>query len=163
MSLLLMQAMNNTVMASISMDLVDDLIAGVLPGIVIGIFVGALLLPMITATDTILRSIAFGIFGAVGMSLFQLARIGRATGERLGTILAAFTGPYTNNLGGMIRDGIVWVFYAMFAGALIGMVTQVPDKVIKGGIVGLFLGGFVGAGLHALLVEFNIAFAPPWG
>jgi hypothetical protein len=153
MIMVLLQAMNNSIAANVMMALVDEIMSGAIEGIVIGVLVGAIVMPMVQAPDTMLRAIVAAIFAGLGMSLIQLARIGRATGERLGTILRSFAGPYTGGLGAMILDGIIWVFYAMFAGALIGAVTVVPDKVIKGGLVGLLIGAIVGAGLRVLLSE----------
>jgi len=160
MLIFLSQVGNHSVMAGVNLAIVDELLSGALSGIPIGILVGAIVMPMMQAPDTMLRSVAFAILAAVGMSLFQLSLIGRATGERMGTILSAFTGPYTDQLGSMIFDGIIWALYAMLAGALIGMATQVPDKVIKGGIVGMFLGVAVGAGLQAVLSELGYDFGP---
>ncbi len=151
-----MQAVNNSIMASIAYAFVDDLINGALLGIVIGIVVGAIVMPMVKAPDTMLRSVVFAILAAVGMAVFQLARIARATGEKLGTVLGAFFSPSAGNLGGMIIEGLEFTLYAMLAGALVGVTSQVPDKVIKGGVVGLFLGAAVGAGLNAIFRQYRI-------
>ncbi len=156
MIMVFMQAISNSVATSVHFAVIDELMAGALAGIAIGILVGAIVMPMVQAPDTIGRALFFTIMAAVGMSLYQLARIGTATGERLGTILSAFAGPYTGELGSLIFDGVIWVLYAMLAGALIGMVSLVPDQVIRGGIVGLFLGIAVGALLRVVLLEFGI-------
>jgi hypothetical protein len=155
-----MQPFNHAVAANVSFALIDQLIDGALIGLAIGILVGALVMPMVQTPDTMLRTVLFAILAAVGMSIFQLARIGRATGERLGTILSAFMGPYTDTLGETILDGVIWVLYAMLGGALIGVGSQVPDRVIKGGLIGLFIGGAVGAALQAILGEINVALSP---
>jgi hypothetical protein len=153
-------AMGFTVAANVALAIVDELREGALEGIVIGILVGAIVMPMVQAPDTMLRTAFFAIMAAVGMSVYQLARIGQATGAEMGTILSAFSGPYTDAVGAMMREGIIWVLYSMLAGALIGAVSLVPDKVIKGGIVGLFMGVAVGAGLRVVFFELNVTLTP---
>lgn len=160
MILIFMQPLNHVVAANVSFALVDQLIDGALIGILIGILVGALIMPMMQTPDTMLRTVLFAILAATGMSIYQLARIGRATGERINTILSAFMGPYTDALGEMMLDGVIWVLYAMLAGALIGVGSQVPDRVIKGGLIGLFMGAAVGAVLRAVLGEINVSLSP---
>lgn len=160
MIMIFMQAIGSSVAANVNFAVIDELMAGALAGIAIGILVGAIVMPMIQAPDTIGRALFFTIMAAVAMSLYQLARIGTATGERLGTILSAFAGPYTSTLGSLILDGVIWVLYAMLAGALVGMVSLVPDQVIRGGIVGLFLGIAVGALLRVVLLEFGVELNP---
>lgn len=156
MSAFLMHFTDNTVMASISMTIVDELIQGALAGIVIGLFVGAIVMPVLQAPDSMLRGIIFAIFAALGMALFQLARVAQVTGHGMGTVLGSFAGPYTGNLGSMIWNGIVWVLYSLLAGAIVGVGSVVPDKVLKGGLVGMFLGAFVSAALRILFQEMGI-------
>jgi hypothetical protein len=160
MTIVLFQAINNSIAASVRLAVVDDLLEGALAGIVIGILVGAIVMPMVQAPDAIGRGLFFTILAAVGMSLYQLARIGTATGEQLGTILSAFTGPYTDALGEMMLEGIVLVLYSMLAGALVGVGSVVPDQVMKGGLVGLFLGAAVGALFQVVLGEFGVRLNP---
>lgn len=156
----LMQVVSNTVMAAVSLALADVLLDGAKAGFVIGIAVGAVVMPMIQAPDTMLRAAVLSILGAVGMAVFQLARIGAATGEQMSGIISALNGPYTNVVGGMILNAFIWTLYTMLAGAIIGLMTQVPNQVLKGGLIGLVLGAIVGAGLRVVMVEYNIALSP---
>lgn len=160
MTTMLLQAVDYSVAAEVAMTIVDELVDGALEGIVVGILVGALVMPMVQAPDTMLRTAFFAIMAAVGMSVFQLARIGQTTGAEMGTILSAFSGPYTDAVGAMMREGIVLVLYSMLGGGLIGAISLVPDKVIKGGIVGLFMGIAVGAGLRVIFFELNVTLSP---
>ncbi len=156
MSPFLMQTMNNTIAASVSMTIVDDLIQGALAGIVIGLFVGAIVMPVLQAPDSMLRGIVFAIFAGLAMALFQLFRVGQVTGHGMGTVLGAFGGPYTGNLGSMIWKGITWVLYALLGGAIVGVGSVVPDQVIKGGLLGMILGAVVSAALRILFKEMGI-------
>jgi hypothetical protein len=155
-----MQAINNTVMAAVSLALIDVILDGALSGIAIGIAVGAVLMPMLQAPDTMLRAAVLAILGAVAMAVYQLARIGAVTGEQMADIVTAFRGPYTSIVGAMILDGFIWTLYAMLGGAIVGLVTQVPNEVLKGGLLGLALGILVGALLRVVFVEFNVSLSP---
>jgi hypothetical protein len=157
---ILMQTVSSTVLAAVSFALVDVLLDGAQAGFVIGIAVGAVVMPMVQAPDTMLRAAVLSILAAVGTAIYHLARIGAVTGEQMSGIINALNGPYTDVVGAMMLNGIIWTLYAMLGGAIVGLASQVPNQVLKGGLLGLVLGAAVGALLRVVLVEFNIVLGP---
>lgn len=140
-----------TVVTVVSAALIDNVIASAITGVVIGVAVGALVLPMIQEPDTMLRGILLGVFAALVMVVYQVFRISQITGSSMGSILDAFQGSDQNILGPMILNAFVMVLLATLIGMIVGVTTVVPDKVIKGSIIGLFVGAILAVALTLLL------------
>ncbi len=140
-----------TILTAVSATLIDNLIASALTGVVIGVAVGALVMPMVQDPDTMMRGILLGVFGALIMGIYQVFRISQLTGSSMGSILDAFQGSQQNVLGPMILNAFFMILLAIFIGMILGVTTQVPDKVIKGGIIGLFVGAILAVVLTLLL------------
>ncbi|MFQ5420157.1 MAG: hypothetical protein ACE5EY_07320 [Anaerolineae bacterium] len=148
-----------TILTAVSVALIDNLIAAAITGLIIGMGVGALVMPMIQDPDTMIRGILVGVFGALAMSVYQVYRISQITGSSMGSILDAFQGSQQNVLGPMILNGFLMVLLAIFIGMIIGTATAVPDKVIKGGIIGLFVGAALSVLLTLILDWVDLSFS----
>ena len=71
----------------------------------------------------------------------------------MGSILDSLDGSV---VGPIILNAVLYIVYALLAGALIGVFITVPGEAIKGGLVGMLFGAIIGAGLYWLLGYFGI-------
>lgn len=119
------------------------LISGAVEGVVVGLIAGALIWSISRAPDALGRALLLAvIFGLVGF-IIEFIRISAIMGISMGEMIEAMRenpaiGPLF--LAALIRTG----FY-MLLGAFLGVASLVPQHMIAGMVVGVFLGGFVGA------------------
>ena len=144
----LTKSLSMGIAASIMLNLLTDLSTGALSGLVAGLVIGAIIVPLMQVPDALGRALLVGALFGLGMIGYQLVRIIAVTGGSMGSILDALDGPV---VGSMILNAILYIVYAILAGALIGVFTTVPGMAIKGGLVGMLLGAVLGAGLYWLL------------
>jgi hypothetical protein len=152
-TIILTKALSFGITASIMLSLLTDLSTGAINGLVAGLVVGAIIVPLMQVPDALGRALLLGALFALGMAGFQLFRILSITGGSLGSILNALDSPV---VGQAILNGALFVLYALLAGCLVGVVITVPDRALKGGLIGMVLGAFLGAGIYWLLGTLGI-------
>jgi hypothetical protein len=101
-----------------------------------------------------------GLLFGLGMAIYQIVRVSTVTGSSLGSILNSLDGAQGTVVGSMILQGAIYTLYAVLAGATIGVLLTVPDKALKGAIVGVLFGAIVGAIFKWLLSEIGIVLNP---
>ena len=148
MSIILTKAFSVGIVSSILLNVFTDLLPGVISGIIAGLIVGAIILPLMQVPDALGRALLFGAILGVLMLGYQLVQILSVTGGTMGSMLAALDRPAT---GQVILNGMIYVLYAILAGCLIGVFMTVPGEAIKGGLIGMVFGLFIGTGLYWLL------------
>jgi hypothetical protein len=124
------------------------LISGAVEGIVIGLIAGALIWSISRAPDAFGRALLLAvIIGVVGF-IVEFIRISSIMGVSMGQMIEAMS----NNpaIGPMFLAALTRTGFYMLLGALLGVASTVPQHMIRGMIVGIFLGGLVGAALWFL-------------
>ncbi len=132
-----------------------QLLSGAGEGIVIGLVVGAIVWAIMQAPDTLGRALLFGIFLGIIVVIWEFARIGAVVGGSMGSIINSLN--ENPIIGGMIMQAGIRTVAAMLIGAAIGVGSLVPQLMIKGAIIGLFLGALAGAALRGVFDYFNIS------
>lgn len=156
----LLQIANSGILASVMLALTDVAIRGALNGIVAGLIVGAVVWPIMQFPDAMGRVLILALIFAIGMILFELARISQLTGSTFSSILGAFQDFSTSTaIGAMILQAAYRILIAMLIAAIIGVGSIAPGKVIIGALIGLFL-GLLGGALLAVLAD-QLGFALP--
>jgi len=107
----------------------------------VGAIIGAIFWPIARSPEITSRGIAGGIIGALAVGLFELLRVG----------LQVQQGTAVETLGAMALTSTVRVVVALIAGAIIGIGSVVPSKVLVGAIAGVFVGMIVG-GVAAIVL-----------
>jgi hypothetical protein len=157
---ILTRAIGLGITGSIMMDILTDLSTGAINGIIAGVVVGAVVIPLIQVPDALGRALLIGVLFGVGMAGYQLLQVLQVTGGTLGSILNSLDGSSGTVVGQVILNGIIYVLYAVLAGALIGVFITVPGIALKGGLIGIFLGAAVGAAFSWLLGELGVHLNP---
>lgn len=134
--------------------LVAQLAAGAAEGVVVGMAVGAVVWAIMKAPDTLGRALFLGILLGIAVMVWEIARIGAVMGMGMGGIIDSLSDNV--QLGRMFLAAGVHTLTAMFVGALIGVGSRVPNYMIYGGIIGLFLGALAGAALRFGLYFFGV-------
>lgn len=147
-ALLLTKAFSMGIISSILLNVFTDLLPGAISGIIAGLVIGAIIVPLMQVPDALGRALLLGSIFGVLMAGYQLVRILSVTGGSMGSILNALDSPV---VGQAILNGLVYVVYAILAGCLIGVFSTVPDRAIKGGLVGMLFGVIIGVALYWLL------------
>ena len=147
-NIILAKAFSVGIVSSILMNLFTDLLPGVVSGIIAGLVVGAIIIPLMQVPDALGRALLFGAILGLLMLGYQLVQIVSITGGSMGSILNALDRPVT---GQAILNALIYVLYAILAGCLIGVFMTVPGEAIKGGLIGMVFGLFIGTGLYWLL------------
>ncbi len=134
--------------------LVAQIVAGAAEGVVVGLIVGAVVWAIMQAPDTLGRALLLSIILGIGVIVWEFARIGAVMGMGMGGIIDSFnTNP---QIGRMFLTAGVHTLTAMFVGALIGVGSRAPNYMIKGAIIGLFLGALAGAAIRFGLYFFGV-------
>ena len=152
-TIILTKAVSLGITASIMLNLLTDLSTGAISGIVAGLVVGAIIVPLMQVPDALGRALLLGALFALGMAGFQLFRILSLTGGSLGSILNALD---SSVVGQAILNGVLFVLYAFLAGCLVGVLITVPDRALKGGLIGMVFGVIIGTGVYWLLGTLGI-------
>ncbi len=139
--------------------LIQFLLTGALAGFLAGALTGAIVVPVVQAPDTLSRGLLVGILLALGMAIFELSRISVVTGTSLGSILGAFQGGLSGVVGEQIYVGTGRVLLAFLVGVIIGLLSAVPDKVLRGALFGVFMGAVLGGILQIIMKQFNLPYA----
>lgn len=147
-AMILTKSLSMGITASILLNLFTDLLPGAISGIIAGLVIGAIVIPLLQVPDALGRALLIGAVLGLLMAGYQLVRILSVTGGSLGSILNTLEDPI---VGQTILNGIIYVFYAVLAGCLIGVFITVPDRAIKGGLVGMLFGVILGTALYWLL------------
>lgn len=156
-SIVLAKSLSMGIMLSVVLNTFTELSTGAISGIIAGLVVGAIIVPLMQVPDALGRALLIGVFFALGMAGYQLVRILSATGGTMGSILNALESPV---VGKIILNGVLYTVYAFLAGALIGVFITVPDKALKGGLIGMLFGVIVGTALYWGLDYFGINVNP---
>ena len=157
-SIILAKAFGIGIVAAVMLNTLTDLSTGAISGLIAGVVVGAIIVPLIQVPDALGRALLLAALLGLGMAGYQLVRVLSVTGGSMGQILDGINTPA---VGQLILDGVFYILYALLAGALIGVFITVPDKALKGGLVGLLFGAVMGAVLYWLLDYFGIFLEPP--
>lgn len=156
----LVQTMGQMVVAGILLSLVNDLGTGALDGLAAGAAVGAIVWCVNKAPDTMGRVLLFGIVSALLMAVVQLVLILNVLPQvSMGSLMDAFQNR-SAQMGVLIIQAGRWIGFAALGGSLLAVLFSVPGEAIKGSLVGLFLGAFLGAGLKYALIQFNFPLNP---
>lgn len=134
-------------------------IAGAIAGLLSGAIAGAIVGPAIQAPDTLGRGLLVGILLALGVAIFELVRLSAITGTSMGSIMSAFQGGLSGDVGAQIYRSVGYVAIALFGGVVIGLLSAVPDKVLKGALFGVVIGAIAGGILQILMDQFNLPYA----
>ena len=153
---ILTRALGLGITGSIMMDILTDLSTGAINGIIAGVVVGAVVIPLIQVPDALGRALLIGVLLGVGMAGYQLFQVLQVTGGTLGSILNSLDGSAGTVVGQVILNGVIYILYAVLAGALIGVFITVPGIALKGGLIGILLGAVMGAAFFWLLGKFGI-------
>lgn len=137
---------------------VAQLVSGAAEGIIIGLVVGAIVWAIMEAPDTLGRALLFSIILGIVVIIWEFARIGAVMGMGLGSIIAAMND--NPRIGTMFWTALIHTFYAMIIGTAIGVGSLVPNLMVKGAIIGLFLGALTGAAINFALFYFGIRMSP---
>lgn len=129
-------------------------VAGAVEGVVIGLIVGAIVWAIMQAPDTMGRALLLAILIGIGVIIWEFARIGAVVGSGMGNIIGSFN--ENPEVGRMIMQAGNRTVTGMLIGAFLGVVSQVPQWVIRGGIIGIFIGAIVGAVLGGGLTYFHV-------
>jgi hypothetical protein len=156
-SIVLVKALSMGIMLSAMLITFTELSTAAISGIVAGLVVGAIIVPLMQVPDALGRALLIGTFFALGMAGYQLVQILSATGGSLGSILNALESPV---VGKIILNGVLYTLYAFLVGALIGVFITVPDRALKGGLIGMVFGVIIGTVLYWGLDYFGINVNP---
>jgi len=130
--------------------LTDTLLQGAFQGLFAGALAGAIIVPALNSPNTAGRGLFVGIMLAIGVALYELVfKILPVTGSTAGSAINAVVGQALLEAG-------AYVIAAFFIGTVIGFISLVPGDVIKGALMGLFVGAASGAILLMLLNQYNI-------
>jgi len=151
----ILQLVSNNLSAFSSNPLVSQIILGATQGIVVGLVVGAVVWAIMEAPDTLGRALLFAIILGIIVSIWEFVRIGNVVGAGMGDIITTLN--HNPQIGPLFLTAVLHTLTAMFIGAILGVGTQVPHFMIRGAIIGLFLGAFVGAVLQVALSHYGIS------
>lgn len=130
--------------------LTDTLLSGALQGLFAGALAGAIVVPALNQPDSAGRGLFFGVMSAIAVALYALVfMVLPVTGNTAGSAI-------NGSVGAALLDAGVYVTAAFFIGTVVGFLSLVPGDVIKGALMGLFMGAVSGAILLVLLNQFNI-------
>jgi hypothetical protein len=139
----LLQLIGININALIENPILATLILGAAEGIVVGLITGALVWSLTKAPDVLGRALLLAvIFGLLGF-IWEFARLSVVLEYNLGGLIRAFSD--NPAVGPLLLRALVRTFFYMLLGAAIGIGSRVPQFMIRGVIVGIFLGGVVGA------------------
>jgi len=134
--------------------LTDTLMQGAIQGLFAGALAGAIVVPALNSPDTGGRGLFFGVMLAIGVALYELVfEILPVTGSSAGSAI-------NGAVGQALLEAGAYVIAAFFIGTVIGFLTLVPGDVIKGAMMGLFVGAASGAILLLLMNQYNIVLSP---
>ena len=139
----LLQLIGINLSSFIQNPIVANLLSGAAEGVVVGLVTGALVWSINKAPDTLGRTLLFAIIlGAVGF-IAEFVRIISVMGFGMGEMIEAFS--ENPNIGPMFLNAFVRTGFYMLLGAIIGVGSRAPQFMIRGIVVGILLGGLVGA------------------
>ncbi|MCP4424915.1 MAG: hypothetical protein GY803_10510 [Chloroflexi bacterium] len=140
--------------ALVDNPIVAQMVIGAVEGLVVGLLVGAIVWALMQAPDALGRAILFAIILGIVVSVWEFVRIGSVLGMSMSSILNSFdTNPA---IGRLFFQAGLRTLIAMLIGAAIGVGSQVPHFMMRGGLYGIFLGALVGAALNAGLFYFGV-------
>jgi hypothetical protein len=123
--------------------IVANLLSGAAAGVVVGLITGALVWSINKAPDALgralLLAVLLGLIGFIAEFILILAVMGLSMAEM---IEALSENP---DIGPMFLDAFVRTGFYMLSGALIGVGSKAPQFMIQGIVIGILLGGLVGA------------------
>ena len=150
---ILTRSLSTGIAASIVLNIFTDLAPGAISGLIAGLVVGAAIVPLIQVPDALGKSLLFAALFGVAMMGYQLVRVLSVTGGSMGSILNALDSPL---VGQAILNAVLYTLYAILGGILLGVLLTVPDKAIKGGLIGMLFGVMMGTVLYWLFGTFGI-------
>lgn len=128
--------------------IVAHLLSGAAQGVVVGLITGILVWSINKAPDALgralLLAVLFGLFGFIA----EFIRILAVMGFGLGDMIRALS--ENPDIGPMFLAAIIRTGFYMLSGALIGVGSRAPQFMIRGAVIGILLGGMVGAILWML-------------
>jgi hypothetical protein len=135
-----------------SNPIVASLIRGAVDGIVVGLITGALVWSITKAPDVLGRALLIAvIIGIVGF-IAEFVRIGAVMGFGMGEMIASLND--NPEIGPMFLRAVVRTFYYMLFGASVGIGMRAPQYLLKGAVIGVLLGGLIGALIWFVLSYF---------
>jgi hypothetical protein len=140
----ILQQLGEYLSSVIANPLVGELVAGAVDGIIIGLIVGAIVWAVMQAPDTLGRGLLFAILIGIVVIIWEFAQISAFVQGGLFQALSE-----NEPIGYLFWDAGVNTLTAMLIGMALGVGSQVPHHMVRGGIVGVFLGALVGAVLRA--------------
>lgn len=144
------------IFAAAALSLVDNLSTGALNSLLVGAIVGAVVWSVSQAPDTVGRVFLFGLFAALIMLFVQVAITLNVIGEvSLPSLIDAFQNRQAVMAARLIEGG-QWIGIAGLVGALLGVIFTLPGEAIKGAIIGLVAGAFIGAALNVAIIAIGL-------
>jgi hypothetical protein len=139
----LLQLIGVNLNSFIQNPIVANLLAGAAEGVVVGLVTGALVWPISKAPDALGRALLLAVlFGLIGF-IVEFVRILTVMGFGMGQMIEAFN--ENPAIGPMFLAAFVRTGFYMLLGAFIGVGSLVPQFMIRGIVIGILLGGLVGA------------------
>lgn len=139
----LLQLIGVNLNSFIQNPIVANLLPGAAEGVVVGLITGALVFSINKAPDALGRVLLLAVlFGLVGFTV-EFVRILTVMGFGMGEMIESLS--ENPAIGPMFLAAFVRTGFYMLLGALIGVGSMAPQFMIRGIVIGILLGGVVGA------------------